>query len=65
MKPLIHNYLTERSVYMKYKGSQSTRISLPGSSPQGAFLGILLFIIQWCPVEASCTKIALSQLKIY
>ena len=38
-------YLTERSMFMRYKGSSSSRKLLPGSSPQGAFLGILLFII--------------------
>ena len=42
---ILISYLTERSMFMRYKGSQSTRKSLPGSSPQGAFLGILLFII--------------------
>ena len=30
---------------MRYKGATSSRRTLPGSSPQGAFLGILLFII--------------------
>ena len=30
---------------MRYKGATSTRRLLPGSTPQGAFLGILLFII--------------------
>ena len=34
------SYLTERSMFMRYNGSTSS-----GSSPQGAFLGILLFII--------------------
>ena len=42
---IIISYLTERSMFMRYKGSMSSRRSLPGSSPQGAFLGILLFII--------------------
>ena len=42
---IIISYLTERSMFMRYKGSMSSRKSLPGSSPQGAFLGILLFII--------------------
>ena len=30
---------------MRYRGSKSSRKMLPGSSPQGAFLGILLFLI--------------------
>ena len=42
---IIISYLTERSMYMRYKGESSSRKLLPGSSPQGAFLGILLFII--------------------
>ena len=32
-------------MFMRYNGATSTRKLLPGSSPQGAFLGILLFII--------------------
>ena len=42
---ILISYLTERSMFMRYKGSSSSRKLLPGSSPQGAFLGILLFII--------------------
>ena len=42
---ILISYLTERSMYMRYRGSTSTRKLLPGSSPQGAYLGILLFII--------------------
>ena len=42
---LLISYLTGRSMYMRYKGATSSRKWLPGSSPQGAFLGILLFII--------------------
>ena len=42
---ILISYLTERSMFMRYKGSSSTRKLLPGSSPQGAYLGILLFII--------------------
>ena len=42
---ILISYLTERSMFMRYKGSSSSRKFLPGSSPQGAFLGILLFII--------------------
>ena len=42
---LLVSYLTDRSMYMRYKGASSSRKLLPGSSPQGAFLGILIFII--------------------
>ena len=42
---ILISYLTGRSMFMRYKGSRSSRRLLPGSTPQGAFLGILLFII--------------------
>ena len=42
---ILISYLTNRSMFMRFKGSTSTRRLLPGSTPQGAFLGILLFII--------------------
>ena len=42
---ILISYLTKRSMHMRYRGAKSTRKLLPGSSPQGAFLGILLFII--------------------
>ena len=42
---ILVSYLTNRSMFMRYKGSTSSRKLLPGSTPQGAFLGILLFII--------------------
>ena len=42
---ILISYLTDRSMFMRYKGATSTRQLLPGSTPQGAFLGILLFII--------------------
>jgi hypothetical protein len=44
---ILISYLTERSMYMRYKGSRSSRRFLPGSTPQGALLGILLFIIKF------------------
>ena len=42
---ILVSYLTERSMHMRFKGATSSMRKLPGSSPQGAFLGILLFII--------------------
>ena len=42
---ILISYLTRRSMHMRYKGATSSRRLLPGSTPQGAFLGILLFII--------------------
>ena len=42
---ILVSYLTGRSMYMKYKGTSPSQKWLPGSSPQGAFLGVLIFII--------------------
>ena len=42
---ILVSYLTDRSMFMRYRGSTSSRRWLPGSTPQGSFLGILLFII--------------------
>ena len=44
---ILISYLTERSMYMRYKGASSSRRFLPGFTPQGALLGILLFIIKF------------------
>ena len=42
---ILVSYLTDRSMFMRYRGSTSSRRWVPGSTPKGAFLGILLFII--------------------
>ena len=42
---ILVSYLTDRSMYMRYQGQSSSKKLLPGSCPQGAYLGILLFII--------------------
>ena len=42
---ILISYLSERSMFMRFKGASSSRKFLPGSTPQGAFLGILLFLI--------------------
>ena len=44
---ILTSYLTERSMVMCYNGATSSPRSLPGSSPQGAFLGIFFFIIKY------------------
>ena len=44
---ILISYLKNRSMFMRYKGSTSSRRHLPGSTPQGALLGILLFIIKF------------------
>ena len=48
---ILVSYLTGRSMYMKYKGTSSKRKWLPGSSPQGAFLGVLI-LARVCGVPA-------------
>ena len=42
---ILTSYLTGRAMFMRYAGSMSHKRELPGSTPQGTFLGILLFII--------------------
>ena len=44
---ILSSYLTGRSMILTYKGASSSPRSLPGSSPQGAFLGIFFFIIKY------------------
>ena len=42
---ILVSYLTERMMFMKYKGVTSSKRFLSGSPPQEAFLGILFFLI--------------------
>ena len=42
---LIASYLEKRTMQVKYRGNISESRSLPGSSPQGTLLGLLLFIL--------------------
>ena len=44
---ILMSYLNGRSMILSYKGLSSSFIPLPGSSPQGAFLGIFLFIVKF------------------
>ena len=44
---ILSSYLTNRSMILTYKGASSSPRSLPGSSPQGAFLGIFFFVIKY------------------
>lgn len=41
------SYLTGRKMTMKYCGKESQERLLPGGGPQGAYLGILIFIIKF------------------
>ena len=41
---ILISYLTDRSMFMRFKGASSSKRELPGSSPQGTFLAIILFI---------------------
>ena len=44
---ILSSYLSGRSMILTYKGASSSPRSLPGSSPQGALLGIFFFIIKY------------------
>ena len=44
---ILVSYLSGRSMTMHFKGVTSSIKRLPGSSPQGAFLGIFLFIVKF------------------
>ena len=44
---ILSSYLTERSKIMTYNGASSSSKPLPGSSPQGAFLGIFFFVVKY------------------
>ena len=44
---IIISYLTNRTMILSYRGTSSSSKALPGSSPQGAFLGIFLFIVKF------------------
>ena len=42
---ILISYLTGRSMILRYKDVQSARHLMPGGSPQGALLGVLLYLI--------------------
>ena len=42
---ILISYLTERSMVLRYQGKTSSPRSLPGSAPQGVFLGCFFFMI--------------------
>ena len=44
---ILISYLSGRSMVLCYKGTTSSPRNLPGSSPQGAFLGIFCFIVKY------------------
>ena len=44
---ILTSYLTERSMILTYAGATSSPKDLPGSSPQGAFLGIFFFVVKY------------------
>ena len=44
---ILISYLTKRSMVLSYKGATTSPRDLPGSSPQGPFLGIFFFIIKY------------------
>ena len=44
---ILISYLTERTMILKFRGASSSVRSLPGSSPQGVFLGCFFFMIKF------------------
>ena len=42
---IVIGFLTDRKMYVRYRGKQSSIKSLPGGGPQGTLLGLLLFIV--------------------
>ena len=42
---IIIGFLKERSMFVKYRGSQSSVKQLPGGGPQGTLLALLLFLV--------------------
>ena len=44
---ILISYLTGRTMVLHYNGATSSPRDLPGSSPQGAFLGIFFFIVKY------------------
>ena len=38
-------FLSDRKMVLRYKGAQSSTMSLPGGGPQGTLLGLLLFLV--------------------
>ena len=44
---ILISYLTERSMVLKFSGAISTPRALPGSAPQGVFLGCFFFMVKF------------------
>ena len=44
---ILISYLTERSMVLKYHGVTSSPRALPGSAPQGVFLGCFFFMVKF------------------
>ena len=43
---LIASYLSKRVMIVRFKGSESKEENMPGGSPQGTILGVVIFILQ-------------------
>ena len=44
---IVISYLSDRSMYLTFKGARSSKKMLPGGGPKGAYLGGLIFIIKY------------------
>ena len=57
--PILFSYLSRRSMTMTYRGATSSPRQLPGSTPQGALLGGLIFIVKY---NGACLRPAIPRL---
>ena len=62
---ILISYLTQRTMVLSYNGATSSPRDLPGSSPQGAFLGIFFFVVKYNGVSlrAIIPRLILEQCK--
>ena len=44
---ILVSYLSNRSMTLKYRGTESPRKPLPGGGPQNAYLGGIIFIVKY------------------
>ena len=47
---LIRSYLTERKMKVKFRGKFSNTMNMPGGTPQGTLLGVVLYILYINPI---------------
>ena len=53
---ILISYLSGRSMILRYNGAESSRHLMPGGSPQGALLGILLYLVYVSDIGMKISK---------